>query len=182
MVKSAVVVPFVRNPYNYDTMAVSDETGLKCEDPSLAKQSFAEECDINFIVDRMSRGVEPVLAAGSPRYGDFTGASDFHSALNSVIAAREDFMQLPAKLRGRFNNDPGALLEFLSDDSNYDEAVTLGLIERVVSDKDLSPAGGGPSQGQTPPAGGKSGGRAKASPPIAPKGYKLIPEGDSGDE
>ena len=27
-------VPFLRTPYNYDVDAVSDETGLKCEDPS----------------------------------------------------------------------------------------------------------------------------------------------------
>ena len=40
---------FVRSGNNYDMQAVSDETGLLCEDASLAKQSFAEECDINKI-------------------------------------------------------------------------------------------------------------------------------------
>ena len=41
---------FLRAFNNYDMGAVSDETGLRCEDASLTKQSFAEECDINTIV------------------------------------------------------------------------------------------------------------------------------------
>ena len=45
-------LPFVRNPYNYDMAAVSQETGLKCQDPSLAQQHMKDECDINVIVER----------------------------------------------------------------------------------------------------------------------------------
>ena len=49
---SKVVAPFVRSPYNYDMSAVSDETGLCCEDESLAIQSAKEDADINTIVRR----------------------------------------------------------------------------------------------------------------------------------
>ena len=43
---------FCRSEYNYDRDKVSEETGLNCKDLSLAKQSFADECDINNIVKR----------------------------------------------------------------------------------------------------------------------------------
>ena len=48
-------IPFVRNPYNYDMDQVSQETGLKCEDPSLTQQHCRDECDINVIVERFWR-------------------------------------------------------------------------------------------------------------------------------
>ena len=41
--------PFLRTPYNYDTVAASNESGLGCEDPTLTQQQFAEESDINTI-------------------------------------------------------------------------------------------------------------------------------------
>lgn len=37
-------------------------------------------------------------------------------------------MDLPAKVRSRFENDPQKFLEFCSDPKNRDEAVSLGLI------------------------------------------------------
>jgi phage internal scaffolding protein len=64
----------------------------------------------------------------SPRYGDFTGIGDYHTALNQVIAAEDEFMSLPATLRARFENDPAQLIEFLDNPQNKDEAVQLGLV------------------------------------------------------
>lgn len=119
---------FLRTPYNYDVDAVSDETGLKCEDVSLTKQSFRDECDINTIVRNFGLTGELPDNVRVPQYGDFTGISDYQSAMNAVIAADAAFMELPAELRARFHNDPQALLEFVSNDNNYDEAVKLGLV------------------------------------------------------
>lgn len=122
-------LPFLRTPYNYDMNAAGDESGLKCDDPSLAQQQFKEEADINTILERFARN-GGILNGPSrePLSGDFTGFGDFHSAMNTVVAAQQAFADLPAKVRTRFNNDPGQFVDFVNDESNRDEAVKLGLI------------------------------------------------------
>jgi len=124
--------PFLRTAYNYDTNAASNESGVACEEPSLAQQHFKDECDINNILRQFNiTGLLPE-APLSPRYGDFTGIVDYHTALNAVIAAEDGFMALPADLRARFQNDPEQLIDFLNDESNKDEAVKLGLVDRKL--------------------------------------------------
>ena len=122
--------PFLRTPYNYDTDAASNESGLHCEDASLTQQHFKDECDINNILQQFNvTGMLPESTI-SPRYGDFTGVVDYHSALNQVIAAEDEFMSLPAQLRARFDNDPAKLIEFLDNSENKAEAINLGLVNK----------------------------------------------------
>ena len=131
MSKKAV---FLRTMYNYDTDAASNESGLACEEPTLAQQHFKEECDINTILQKFSiTGILPE-APLSPRYGDFSGIGDYHTALNRVIAAQEEFQALPAQIRARFDNDPAKLIEFLDDEANRPEAEKLGLVEIVAAE------------------------------------------------
>lgn len=124
-----------RTPYDGLSDKVSDETAIDCspdtavgQDVRQAVQSGKDEADINWIVSRYLKTGELPAATNAAHYGDFTGISDYHTALNSVIAADEAFMALPATLRARFENDPGQLLDFLADSKNRDEAVKLGLI------------------------------------------------------
>jgi len=129
MSKNAV---FLRTPYNYDKDAASNESGLHCEDASLAQQHYKEECDINAILEKFNiTGMMPQNTL-SPRYGDFTGIGDYHSALNRVIAAQEEFEALPAQIRARFENDPSKLIEFLENSENRPEAEELGLVEKAA--------------------------------------------------
>ena len=124
--------PFLRTPYNYDTNVASDESGVACEEPSLAQQQFKDETDINNILRQFNvTGMLPE-APLSPRYGDFSGIVDYHSALNAVLAAEDQFMALPAELRARFQNDPENLINFLDNDSNRDEAIKLGLVDKKL--------------------------------------------------
>lgn len=125
MAKSSV---FLRTPYNYDVDAASNEAGLSCDDVSLAKQSFKEECDINVIVDRFGIGYDQPEGVMAPTYGDFTNIGDFSTAMAAVVAARESFMTLPADARARFANDPQAFVEFCSNDANASEVEKLGLM------------------------------------------------------
>nr|QJB18911.1 MAG: internal scaffolding protein [Microvirus sp.] len=124
-----IVKPFVRDPYNYDKDEASIASALVCQDPSLAQQHMKDECDINVIVERF--GVTGQLPENplSPSYGDFSGVTDYHSALNQINATMDDFMALPAQLRVRFDHDPVKLLEFIENDQNRDEAIQLGLID-----------------------------------------------------
>ena len=125
---------FLRTPYNYDKDAASNESGLHCEDASLAQQHYKEECDINTILEKFNvTGLLP-QAPLSPRYGDFTGVSDYHTALNRVYAAQEEFDALPAQIRARFDNDPANLIEFLENSDNRPEAEELGLVEKAAAE------------------------------------------------
>ncbi len=125
---------FLRTAYNYDKDAASNESGLACEEPSLAQQHFKDECDINNILRQFNiTGLLPESPL-SPRYGDFTGISDYHTALNRVIAAQDEFDALPAQIRARFANDPAQLIEFLENSDNRSEAEELGLIEKVAAE------------------------------------------------
>lgn len=124
--------PFLRTPYNYDLDAASNESGLHCEDATLTQQHFKDECDINNILRQFNiTGLLPE-APLSPRYGDFTGIGDYHSALNQVIAAEDEFMALPAQIRSRFDNDPAKLIDFLEKSENKDEAIKLGLVNPEI--------------------------------------------------
>lgn len=124
-------------PYGYDADEHSFETGLRCEDPTLAQQHMAEETDINEIVRRFGLTGELPSGVRMPTYGDFTGVYDYQSALNAIKAAEESFSTLPAEVRARFGNDPAAFVDFCSDDANRSEAESLGLVSSRPS-QDLS--------------------------------------------
>jgi phage internal scaffolding protein len=120
---------FVRNPYNYDMALVSQESGLECKDPSLAQQHMKDECDINVLVERFGVTGRMPVPVSEPSYGDFSGVIDYHTAMNAIREADASFMALPAKLRAKFDHDPNALLQFLQNEQNRDEAIMLGLID-----------------------------------------------------
>lgn len=127
------MAPFVRSPYNYDVMEASDEAGLDCSgDKGRVQQSFEDETNINTIVRRfqltgkMPENIPQVLQ------GDFEGVFDFQSAMDLVVRARESFDAMPAALRSRFHNDPQEFVQFTSDEKNFDEAVSFGLIRPEV--------------------------------------------------
>lgn len=119
---------FIRSPYNYDTDAVSRETGLCCSDESLAIQSAAEDCDINTIVRRFGLTGELPNDIKMPQSGDYSGVGDFQSAMNIVRQAEEQFLRVPAEIRARFDHDPQRFSQFFEDPSNYDDALKMGLV------------------------------------------------------
>lgn len=108
---------------------------FECVGPSMTEQHHANEVNINQIVSRYSKtGVLP-SRSGMPRYGDFSGVSDYQTACEAVRAAESGFMTLAPEIRRRFENDPGKLLEFLADEKNYVEAVKLGLVVAPAADE-----------------------------------------------
>ena len=120
----------VRNPWNYDRDQVSRDSSLVCNSPSRTQQQFKSECDINTILERFNVTGQLPVSSVQPSYGDFSGVFDYQSAANAVIAANQSFAALPAKIRNRFNNDPAALLAFVEDDANAEEAYALGILKR----------------------------------------------------
>lgn len=148
--------PFVRSAFNYDTMAVSNETGLACNDESLCQQQFVEEVDINTIVRRFGLDGELPESVVMPQNSDFEEIFDFQSAMNAVVAARESFDEMPARIRSRFHNNPAEFVDFCSNPDNRDEALKLGLVEKpATSESPAQPvAKAEPVAAAEPPKGG----------------------------
>ena len=121
---------FLLTEFNYDMDTVSRETGLACEDESLAVQSAKDESDINTIVRRFGLTGELPGDVDMPQSGDYSGVGDFHSAMNVVRKAQEEFLRVPAEIRARFQNDPQVFSSFFNDPVNQDEAIRLGLATR----------------------------------------------------
>lgn len=134
-----IVIPFLRSAFNYDVNRVSDASALHCLDPSLASQSEAKDADINEIVRRFGITGELPQNFNPPQYGDFTEIGDYRSALEAVRNAAESFMEMPADLRAKFHNDPAELIDFLANEANRNEAVSLGLVNGVPVDLATAP-------------------------------------------
>jgi len=98
--------------------------------PTMAKQSFKAECDINTIMSQYQKtGLITHVREVQGAYGDFSNVEGYQLSLNQVIAAQEAFDQLPAAMRKRFGNQPSQLMQFLEDPRNLEEAAKLGLVE-----------------------------------------------------
>lgn len=140
----------IRQPYDddYNPAAYATPVGY-VPDPknpdlyleaSLTKQSFADECNINNIMDRWQKtGVVAHLNGQTPTFGDLTELPDFHEAMNTVVQAQTMFDALPSRIRERFANDPANLMEFLGNPKNRNEAIEMGLIENTPSKGSTEP-------------------------------------------
>lgn len=117
----------IRKPYDKPV-----RVSLNSFETTLAQQQFAEECDINTIMDRYAQdGLLDHVNNFQGSYGDFTSVTDYQTSVNQVIAAEAAFMDLPAAVRSRFGNDPGQLIGFLesNDPELLAESYRLGLRE-----------------------------------------------------
>lgn len=116
------------------------------DEPSLTKQSFQEECDVNEIMRRFVRCGDPdvlnrLQAYSGGVYGDFSNVVDYRSALDQIRRADEVFMAMPAKVRAEFCNDAANFLDFCSDPKNIDRLRELGLAKPKVEQKSASEQG-----------------------------------------
>lgn len=105
---------------------------LTCKGPSLTRQSFAQECDINYILRKYQKtGLVEHVNKFQGNYADLTDIPTYQDALNKVIEANDAFSSLPSSIRKRFGNDPEEFLAFVSDPTNADEMVQLGLAHKL---------------------------------------------------
>lgn len=119
----------------------SEMTAHHNTEPTLTKQEFADSCDPNNILDRHARGqdVSMFMTTKTPKYGDYTGApASYHEALNIVTRANQSFQQLDERTRARFDNDPRAFVDFVSNQDNAQALIDMGLA--VAKVPETSPA------------------------------------------
>lgn len=120
-----------KKPEVYDEYSAPHGAGTVCKEPSLTRQSEAKDADINNIVARFTQtGMVPVVEAG--RFADVSEVGDFRAVRDHINAVTDEFMQLDARVRARFDNDPARLIDWLADPANEAEAEKLGLVEKVV--------------------------------------------------
>lgn len=128
----------LRSARNYNRDVVSRETGMPDDQekyPSRTVQSEKDNCDINVIMKRFGVTKQMPAVTRIPEYGDYSGVSDFHSAMTAVRVAEESFMELPASVREEFNNSPQKYLEFCSKPENQERMIELGIATRRPADK-----------------------------------------------
>lgn len=138
---------------------------LSFSKPSLTKQSFKDECDMNRILGRYKKNPQlweiDAATRGKGIFGDFSDVKDYRSALDVVNDAAGMFFDLPSQLRKEFDNDPAQFLDFVQDPKNVDKLVEFGLAKIVEAPEapnrqsgDVSkPAGGSaPKKAKNPPA------------------------------
>lgn len=127
--------------------------------PSLTKQQFVADADINNIIARFAKTgtIDPEILKANPVSGDFSEIGSYQESLNAVIHAETLFGALPAKVRDRFGNDPAAFVAFATNEKNRAELVELGLVEKPVSDES-KPSSTAPKKDPAPPAGTPAGG------------------------
>lgn len=70
------------------------------ENKDTARQEFAKEADINYMLSRF--GITP--ERGAPAYGEWDDNIDLQQALTAVAEARTAFRDLPEALKKKFHN------------------------------------------------------------------------------
>lgn len=97
---------------------------------TMTQQHLAKETDVNYIVAKFAKTgtVTHVSNAKSNSYRDLVNAPSYQEALQTIINAETLFMEIPAKIRAKFNNDPQQMITYLADPKNTSEAISLGLV------------------------------------------------------
>lgn len=106
-----------------------DPVDVFFDEPSRTRQEFADECDINVLMKRFeATGVVSHVNQREPMYIDVgDGVPDLRTAIDTVRAANEAFMSLPAAARAEFDNDPIRFVEYAYNPDNLDQMVKWGL-------------------------------------------------------
>lgn len=130
----------------YDGLAdeVSEETGLRCEDKSLAIQSQKEDADINTIVRRFGVTGELPVSQRVPLQVDVDELLDYRQCMDFVRMADASFASLPAEVRNKFENNAAAFVAFASDRENLPQLREWGLAAPVPAEPAAPGAPGAP--------------------------------------
>lgn len=146
--------------------------GLVCPEPSLAKQSAADDVDVNKLMERFAKTGQLSVSDIQPVYGDATNVPDLFTSMTIVRNAERAFLTLPADTRERFGNSVANMYAFLSDPKNHEEGVSLGFL----APKSKKAVGGqGTTEEVVPaPAGASGAASATSTPPPEWRGRTLM--------
>lgn len=139
----------------FDNSAPDPKTGKPVYIPSMTKQEFKHECDINNVIKQFKpHHMHQMLVANlaSGMYADLPDSVDYQEALHLVEEAKRQFLSVPAKVRERFGQDPAEFLAFTQDPANLEELRALGLAKPAEQPPaPLEVVIKGPAQDSPPP-------------------------------
>lgn len=156
--KASVAPPVAGNDF-FKTNG--SDTVVFNKEPSMTRQEFMEECDINALMKRYEGhviGGPGNLAPVVPVYVDWTQMpTDLMNYMDRMFEAENAFMTLPAVVRKEFDNSAAAFVEFAADPGNLDQMRSWGLAPPVAAGASApagAPAAPGPAPvgGSVPPA------------------------------
>jgi len=109
-------------------------SGIKFTEPSLTKQSFTKECDINNIMRKYQKtGAIDHVNKHEASYG-YATSDDFTASMEIVARGKTMFEELPSSIRTKFENDPAKFLDFVQDEENTKEMQELGLAHKTTNE------------------------------------------------
>lgn len=101
-------------------------------DPHLCQTQFADDANINTILDKYNRtGELPYGRRPEGQFMDLSELPDYREALEVITTANQAFATLPAELRKKLDNDPAKLQDFMSDPANADYLLEKGLFAAI---------------------------------------------------
>ncbi|QXP08346.1 MAG: internal scaffolding protein [Arizlama microvirus] len=115
---------------NFRTAYEHRKCDISSFEPSLTKQSFKDECDINNILKKYiaSGSLEHRKNIEDGSYFDVSDVGDYQEALNKVIETNNLFASLPSRVRFQFGNDPSKFLEYVNNPANEQELTETGIL------------------------------------------------------
>lgn len=104
------------------------------EGESMTQQHFAHEQDVRTIISQYDKtGLIANVARGVAKYGDYSEINEYRESLDLVNNANQMFMELPAEVREKFNNNAGIFFEFATNPENESDMIKMGLREPTES-------------------------------------------------
>lgn len=100
---------------------------------SMTVQDQKDACDINIILRKglSSVPLNPTAPRRTPMFDDFTNGCDYEEAQIRIANMNSDFMSLPSHMREAFDNDPAKLIDALTDESQKDKLIELGVFDKI---------------------------------------------------
>lgn len=124
----------VRNAY-------SEQPKPKIKDygKSRTQQHFTEESLINNIMQKHTSGIlADANQNRTAQFGNYDGET-FREMQTKLALANEQFLELPIKIRKRFDHEVANLLDFAHDEENREEAIEMGWIIPPEPEKEAKP-------------------------------------------
>lgn len=102
---------------------------LDCSNlPSLTRQEFADDADINVIMAQYEKtGVISHINSTPPAFLDLSDVPDLQTAITLIRDSETAFMTLPAKTRAEFDNDPVKFINYAENPENIERMREWGL-------------------------------------------------------
>lgn len=114
---------------------------LDCSsEPSLTRQEFADECDINKLMAQYEKsGIISHINPRTPQYLDLSEVPDLATAHQIIQNATAEFMALPANVRREFDNDPMEFIRYAENPDNIEKMREWGLAKPAPAKEEAPP-------------------------------------------